>query len=230
MGVRSVSPGGLGVKDLIETYLYRGQFSENIPLRTLRTFSWGLKRCKTHLALDGLHPLFQHHSHLSPPSTCQMACIHRNYKYNLAIGHPQCPRWHTQVLYVEILRARDKDVQHHYPSVSSGVHKSVHEKNKIWLVVVHNHNWNPEDGAKKDLSHWIVWIVLHRISLRWALMDLFTLFLFLLFCPPYWCWLHLATAFVIKPWQNIVLAFSVGNLERPLFLTPLLEGFFRFPE
>ena len=61
-----------------------------------------------------------------------MACIHRNYKHNLALGHSKCPLWHIQVLYVEILRAREKDVQdHHYPSVSTRVYKSINENNKI---------------------------------------------------------------------------------------------------
>lgn len=78
----------------------------------LRTLCWEMKRCKTHLAPDGLreHPLSQYHSHLwLPPCPYLMACIHTNYKYNLAIGHSKCPRWHIQVLHVEILRARDKE-------------------------------------------------------------------------------------------------------------------------
>ena len=85
------------------------------------------------------------------------------------------------------------------------------KKKKIWLVVDHHHNWSPEDSAKCDLSYWFVWIILHRVSLGWVLLGPFTLFLFLVFCPPYWIPTTFLTVFVIKPWENVILAFPVDR-------------------
>lgn len=134
VGVRAINSGGLGAKDLIEPCLYRGECSKNIPLRTQNILlgdeevqdpcsPWWLGS-STILICGHLQ------AHVRWPAYTEII----NVILLLAILNVQdgISRFSIKIrCSILISRARDKDVwHHHYPSVSSRIHKSIHEKKK----------------------------------------------------------------------------------------------------